>query len=169
MNRELMRTVGNRVLEMIEDNIQAGVDIDGKKFAYSTKTFYRPYNEKLHKKLTKSQQGKLYSIITGKSGKLGMLIHGYKQYKEHFAPGAGFLEWTGALLRDMSIIKLDSNKVIIGFTDPELAQRAFWLNKSGVGRSRKLWKFFGLRREQVLVLEKEFQQHIIAELRKQFS
>ncbi|MHB2150577.1 hypothetical protein ACX8XP_16105 [Calditrichota bacterium LG25] len=70
------------------------------------------------------------------------------------------------MLRNLKIIKAENNQVIIGFTDPIQAQKAFWLNISGVGRSRKLWKLLGLRKEQWEQLKNRYGLDITAEMTK---
>jgi hypothetical protein len=41
-----------------------------------------------------------------------------------------------------SIISMtDNNKVVISFSNPQAEKKAFFLNISGVGKSRKLLKF----------------------------
>ncbi|APF16980.1 hypothetical protein Calab_1517 [Caldithrix abyssi DSM 13497] len=170
-SQKLLTDIGVTVLAMIEQNIAQGVDVHGQKFAYSEKPFYRPYDPQIVKKLGgKSGKGKFYEIVKSKStGKLGMIIlGGYKQYKQKVNPQAAndFLTFSGKMLRNLKIIKAENNQVIIGFTDPIQAQKAFWLNISGAGRSRKLWKFLGLRKEQWEQLKKRYGLQITAEMSK---
>ena len=74
------------------------------------------------------------------------------------------LTYRGEMLRDMNIVNNSNNSTVIGFTDPVQARKAFWLNVSGVGRSRKLWKFLGLRKEQTGMLIKKFEKDITKEV-----
>ena len=169
-SQKLLSDIGLTALAMIEQNIAQGIDIEGKKFAYSEKPFYRPYSKAVQKKLGgKSGQGKFYEIITRQNGKLGMIIlGGYKQYKEKVNPTAknDFLTFSGKMLRNLKIIKTENNQVIIGFTDPIQAKKAFWLNVSGAGRGRKLWKFLGLRKEQWKKLSEQYGLQITGEMSK---
>ncbi len=172
-SQKLLTDIGVTVLAMIEQNIAQGVDVEGNKFTYSEKPFYRPYNPQIIRKLGgKSGKGKFYEIVKSKStGKLGMIIlGGYKQYKQKVNPEASgdFLTWSGQMLRNLKIIKAENNQVIIGFTDPVQAQKAFWLNVSGAGRGRKLWKFLGLRKEQWEQIKKQYGLQITAEMSKLF-
>jgi hypothetical protein len=154
----LLKLLGAEVLQMIEENIARGIDIDGKKYSYSTKPFYRPYDSRIAAKLGKANQGKLFKIVTGKNGNLGMIIlQGYDAYKAALAPNAygSFLQWSGTMLRNMNVINISpltgnetGGSTTLGFNDPLEARKAFYLNVSGAGRSRKLWKFFGLTAAQ---------------------
>jgi len=156
----LLQTAGVFVLAKIEDNIKNGIDYDGNKFSYSGKPFYRPYDAKLYLKLKRNPS--LAKIVTNKNGKLGFIINGYKAYKQFMHPqsATNFLTVKGEMLRDMKILNSGSSsangginsgsssgssgEVIIGFSDPAQSQKAYWFNISGVGKSRKLWKFLGI-------------------------
>jgi len=139
---------------MINDNVSKGVSYDGNKFEYSTNTYARPYDSKLVQKMGGVQaEGKLYDIATSKStGKLTLLIHGYKDFKAKVYPDVAndFLTVSGKMLRNLSVVNVSKQKqeFVIGFTDPEQELKAFWLQVSGVGRSRRLWKFLGLSNAQ---------------------
>lgn len=78
--------------------------------------------------------------------------------KEKINPTAknDFLVSRGTMLSNMKVIETTDSNVTIGWTDSKDAQKAFWLNVSGAGRSRKLWKFLRLRKEQIDELIKEF-------------
>ena len=41
----------------------------------------------------------------------------------------------------------ENGNAVIYFADAESAQKAMWFNISGIGKTRKLWKFFGLTDE----------------------
>ena len=151
-SQKLLDEIAIAALSMIEDNIHKGIDMDGKSYSYSEKPFYHPYSKTIRSKLGgKAGQGKFYEIIKGKNGKLGMIIlGGYKQYKQKINPTAAndYLTFSGKMLRNLNVIEAKGNRIVIGFTDPKQAKKAFWLNVSGAGRSRKLWKFLGLRKSQ---------------------
>ena len=158
--KKLLNIAAVRTLAYIETNIKNGVDCKGGKFQYSKKPFYRPYEKKIASKLGGSDgEGKLYKIITGKNGKLGMIIlGGYDSLKRNLYPQSysHFLTQTGKMLRSMSALKIDDKSAIIGFSDPDSAQKAYWLNVSGAGRSRKLWRFLCISQAQ----EKELTEEI---------
>ncbi len=153
LSEKVLTKAGTIALGMIEENIAKGVDVNGKAYKYSTKPFFMPYNKKIVSRLGgKSGEGKLYDIVhSKKSGKLGMIIlGGYADFKLKVYPDMinNFLEATGKMLRDMKIVNYTDNGVILGFWTKENSDKAFYLNISGAGRSRKLWKFFGLSNEQ---------------------
>ncbi len=162
--------IAYRALELINEQIEAGKDIDGKAYKYSEKPFFRPYSKSLVAKLGgKAKKGVLYSTVK-RQGKMGMIVlQGYKSIREAYgrATDDDFLQFTGNMLAAMDIIKVEANSATIGFTNPRMAQIAFWLNVSGAGKSRKLWKFFGLTKESQDKLAetlKELQQADLDEL-----
>lgn len=156
MNK-LLLTAALKVVAYIEENIKAGIDYEGNKFQYSQKPFYRPFSESIYKKLGKSNKGKLYEIVTSKNGKKGMIILGYDQYKKYMSPNTynTYLTYTGSMLRSLTLIKIDNNQAIIGFTNRSDAEKAYYLNVSGAGKSRKLWKFLGITTKQKEILLNE--------------
>lgn len=148
---KLTDIIGYKIIEFINDQIKQGYDIDGKKYSYSTNPFWMPYSKKVVQKFGKKQQGKLYKI-TNRGGKLGLIIlGGYKSYREKFnrATDSDFLQFTGNLLSSIDIINSDGNSVEVGFNNKKAMELAYYMNVSGVGRSRKLWKFFGLSKENL--------------------
>ncbi|HPN37192.1 MAG TPA: hypothetical protein PL041_02230 [Melioribacteraceae bacterium] len=167
---KLLEIAGVRLLGFINENIRKGEDYEGKKYAYSEKSFYRPYDEKIYKKIKRNPS--LFKIVTNKSGELGFIIHGYKRYKEFMNPAAknSFLTGRGEMLRNMNITNVTDTEVVIGFTDPEQGKKAFWFNVSGVGKSRKLWKFLGIndkqKKELYELLGVEFKTFVVDELGK---
>lgn len=168
--KKLLELAGGELLGFINENIRKGEDYAGTKYAYSENSFYRPYDQEIHKKLKKHPT--LFDIITNKNGKLGFIIHGYKRYKEVMNPTAknSFLTARGEMLRNMNVIKVSDTEVVIGFNDPEQGQKAFWFNVSGVGKRRKLWKFLGINERQKKELYEtlgiEFKIFVVDELGK---
>jgi hypothetical protein len=168
--KKLLEIAGVRVLGFINENIRKGEDFEGKKYAYSEKSFYRPYDEKIYKKIKRNPS--LFQIVTNKNGKLGFIIKGYKRYKEFMNPTAksNFLMDKGEMLRNMNVISVSDTEAIIGFSDPKQGKKAFWFNVSGVGKSRKLWKFLGIndkqKKELYEFLGVEFKTFAVDELGK---
>lgn len=151
-----MRTIGNEALAMIEENVRKGVDTDGKAFKYGEKPFWRPYDKRIIAKLGgKSGAGTFYKIVKS-NNKLGMIIlGGYRRYKEKVAgKPLKFLSLSGQMMRNLNVVSSRQGETIIGFPDKEQAEKAFYLNVSGAGKSRKLWKFMGLRKEQIEELKR---------------
>lgn len=153
LTSQLSKKIGVLALAMIEESIDKGVDIDGNAYHYSEKPFFMPWNSNTQRKLGgRNGEGVFYDLgISRRTGTFGFIIlGGYKAYKEKVNPEAAddFLVWSGKMLRGLKVIEQTEGSVTIGWSDPQLARRAFWLNISGAGRSRKLWKFLGLRREQ---------------------
>jgi hypothetical protein len=145
----LLKRIGDDALAMITEQIGSGVDYEGGSYAYSTKPFWRPWAPDVVRKLGgKAGEGTFYhTFFSHNTGAAGLLIlGGYKAYKEKMNPTAAskYLTWSGKMLRNMKPFAPADDSITIGWTDPVIAQRAFWLNVSGAGRSRKLWKFLGL-------------------------
>jgi len=164
-SENLLSSIGKDAIAFIMDNIKKGVDIEGNSFAYSEKNYWRPFDPAIYSKYKKNQSfGKL--ITTESTGKLGFIIFGYKKFKEVFNPSAkdNYLTFSGKMLRNLNVLKNQNNQIIIGFSDPVQSQKAYWFNISGVGKSRKLWKFLGLRQEQINKLIKDYQDQLVNEV-----
>ncbi len=146
--KKLLEVAGVMTLGYIEENIQKGIDYNGQKYKYSENDFYRPFDPKIYNKLKKHPG--LADIVQNKKGKLGLIIHGYKQYKQVMNPQAqdDFLTDRGEMLRNMQVLSVSESQAVIGWTEDKQAQKAFWFNVSGVGKSRKLWKFLGITKTQ---------------------
>ncbi len=143
-----MHEIGYFVVRAILSQIEQGRDIEGKLFSYSTKTFWRPYSKKYAEKLKKAHEK--FLIIQGANKKKGMLVMGgMAAIRKAFARSTtgDFLNFTGQMLTSLDVISLTAQQVVIGFRSQVAAEKAFWLNISGAGRSRKVWKFFGLTKE----------------------
>lgn len=148
---QLSERIAYRAIDLINQQIKDGIDIDGKPYKYSESPFLMPYSSKVANKFGKDNKGKLYNIVN-KNGKKWLIItKGYKSYREAFnrATDADFLQWTGNMLSSIDIINSDSDSAEIGFTNNKAAKIAYYLNVSGAGRGRKLWKFFGLTKENI--------------------
>jgi len=160
----------NPALASIEENIRKGIDYEGKKFSYSDKDFFRPFDPKIYRGIKKNPD--LGDVIKSKSGKLGFIIHGYGKFKKYFNPQAAndYLTWSGQMLRNMNLINISDTEAVIGFSEGRQAQKAYWFNISGAGRSRKLWKFLGITERQKLKLSDklgdEYRKIVVEELGK---
>lgn len=151
MSNQLMQAVGSRIIEVMNDRIKQGVDLDGKKFSYSARPFARPAGgllQKIHTKLKADEKkgGSRYFQNKG-SGKLWVnFTGGYREFREMSGRSANgdFLQFTGKMLSSVRITKVTDDSVEIGFNDRISGQLAFYQNFSGVGKSRKLWRWFGL-------------------------
>jgi hypothetical protein len=143
---KLIEKVGFKALELIGEQIGRGIDMDDNQYRYSEKPFAMPAGgKKLPKALEKS--GRLRKFVSRRSGKLWQIVTGgYKDWRRinKRSPDGDFLVWSGSLLKSMSCRAQSDTKAVLYFTSAKQAQKAFWLNVSGAGESRKLWKFFGL-------------------------
>jgi hypothetical protein len=143
---KLIEKAGFKVIELLEEQIAKGIDSDGKQYSYSTKPFATPEKYKNQKQLEK--EGKLKTFKTSQGKFWSIVLGGYKEYRKlnNRNPEGDYLQFSGKMLNSISS-RIDSDKrVSIYFTDPQSALKAYWLNESGVGKSRKLWKFFALNK-----------------------
>lgn len=151
-----MLRVALKAVELINEQIREGKDADGKSYAYSEKPFVMPSGAaRLKKQASLEKEGKIARFTT-KQGSLWILVFGgYKSLREMRGQNSDgdFLQDTGAMLRSMSAEETSATEARVVFSDPKSAQKAFWLSVSGAGRSRKLWKFFGLSKENRQKLE----------------
>lgn len=142
-----VENIANKAIELINEQIAEGKDIEGNSYRYSDKPFFMPYNKKLAAKFGK-KSGAFAVVKRGES--LGMIIKGgylsIRKIKGREENG-DFLQDTGAMLKSLGVIKSDTASATIGFRDSLQASKAFWLSYSGAGKSRKAWKFFGLSQE----------------------
>lgn len=149
MSKEIAKQIGYKALQMINEQIDQGVDIDGKKYSYSSKPFWMPYRRKHIQKMGKENKGKLYQIVNSKGRKGVIILGGYRMWREinDRNPDGDFLQWTGNMLASMDVINATNQFAELGFRDKKSAKIAYYLNVTGAGRGRKLWKFFGLTKE----------------------
>lgn len=158
----LIGKAGFYAIELIEQQVEKGINEEGKAYKYSEKPFAMPGKFANQKKLVK--EGRLKTFTT-KQGKLWtMVMGGYKDFRKlkNRNPEGDYLTFTGKMLNSLSSRVESSSKVVIYFTSPEQSQKAFWLTVSGAGKSRKLWKFFGLTKES----ENKLQEFIKAGVNK---
>jgi hypothetical protein len=181
----VIKTLGQRALQLIEEGIREGLDITGKRYAYSEKPFVRPLGGpdlnaiqmarvrmRMNSETGREAEDKTLQPFTAKSGAVWVRVPGgYKDWKSLVfkrPDGGPFLEGRGDMLRSMAVTAVDDHSATIGFTDPEQAQKAFWLNISGAGKGRKLWRFLGLRPEQqyqlLMVLAPEYRKAVVKAL-----
>jgi hypothetical protein len=143
----VMQRIALKAIELINTQAEEGVDMDGKQYAYSTKPFAMPLGAGRFRKSAKAmvKAGKI-NIIKRSDKDWAIIVGGYKALREErgLSSSSDFLQDSGAMLRALTVEAKDEKSAIIKFSDAAAAQKAFWLTVSGAGKSRKLWKFFGL-------------------------
>ncbi len=153
MTTEIMNQLAVRARQMIKDNVNRGVDIDGKAYEYSEKPFVRPWaGTRLPKANIESfvKEGRIKPFRT-KAGKLWMVVAGgYKDFRRMRGQkdDGDFLTDRGTMLRNLKVIETTADTMTVGFSDAVQLKKALWFNVMGVGKGKKLWKFLGLRKEQ---------------------
>ena len=142
----IIEDIGFKAKEIILRRIGEGRDTDGNQFRYSRNPYSQPYDPKLAKKLGKAG----HRLFKKNGGKLWMLVHG-GYYSVRKAKGRGtendFLQDEGTMLKALGV-RTGTNTAILGFTDALQSKKAYWLNISGVGKRRVLWKFMGLNTKE---------------------
>lgn len=148
----ILQYASQRAIELIKEQIAEGIDIEGKPYRYSTRPFARPVSGipgwgKIKNSLLKSKEIKLFRT---KEGKLWVRVEGgYRRFREFTGrkPDGDFLQYSGKMLAALSSSPKSPNKIILGFSTARASEIAFYLNVSGAGRSRRLWRFLGLTKE----------------------
>lgn len=146
MNSQLMLRIGLKAVNLIQEQIEQGIDANGNKYSYSTKPFARPFDGRIKGLKSLVKQEKI-SIFRTKKGALWLLVKdGYKAYRQYTGrnPDGDYLTYTGKMLSSLTARATGPLSSLIYFSDAESAQKAFWLTRSGIGKSKKLWNFMGL-------------------------
>ena len=176
---DILNLAATRILQLILKQIAEGRDIEGKAYQYSTKTFARPAGNSLIPggKFKDAEKAGDITLFKTKAGKLWMLIHGgYKKYRELAGRSTegDFLNFSGNMLAAMTA-RVNGNLINVGFSSQGESEKAFYLNISGAGRSHRLWKFFGLNKQNMEAVAREFgsqyaaSPQFISEISKLFS
>lgn len=148
-SREIMNRIAIRALELLHEQIERGYDIYSNKYEYSTKPFARPAGGivRFREFASKAQKSGLLHYFTNKNSKSKWVIFtkGYKSFRALAGrnPDGDFLNFTGELLSSLTY-KVNSDEIIIGFSSRRAAEKAYYLNVTGAGKSRKFWRFLGL-------------------------
>ena len=165
---ELLRKLGARAVELINIRTLEGIDAEGKKFVgYSTRPFCRPYAGVPKTTINRLEaEGSLsYFTVRGKDrGALWIRIEdGYLEFKRARNPawnGVVDLHDTGEMMRNLSVTGTGASSVTIGFKTFPAAQKAYWHNVSGAGRSHVIRKFLGISPKDMTELIDLIQQGI---------
>lgn len=147
---EAKRLIGMKICELIIRNADEGIDINGKKFAPFSFSYWFA---KKYKKKSKSKTKK------GKSRYL-------KQAESAFATEKNnvFLTQSGAMLAAIDVVKIDekTSEITIGFNDKNASKIAFYHNVSGAGKGRVIRRFFGVKKAD----EDELYSYAVEQLAK---
>lgn len=163
INRQILEKVAIRVIELINEQIENGVDIENIKYSYSTSPFVRPLSPKHFAKVKRAVKDDKANIFTTKKGSKWVFIKGgYKDYRRIIGrdPDGDFLQDTGKMLASLNY-SINHNEIQVTFSSTEDAQKAYWLNVAGVGKSKKKWKFLGLNENSKQKLIEEFSNLIV--------
>ena len=156
IDRSLLAAVGSEVVAIIRDRTLKGIFLEGSSpgaGSYSTKPAPIPIGG-----LPKRAQSRVWQMLkTGdpsvraftnvKSRRTWVVLSGgYKQFRElaGLQTAVVNLNWSGRMMRNLSVVNLSSDSVAVGFTSPEESQKAQWHNTLGAGRSHKKHVFLGL-------------------------
>jgi|GEM_PF-1200651 len=161
--KDILNRIAIRALELVHQQINEGIDIDGNHYQYSKHPFSRPAGGMPLKSSLKQleKEGKLAVFIT-KQGRLWVTVKGgYRSYREMTGrePNDDFLTFTGKMLASLTA-KTRANTITLGFSQPKEADLAYKLQILGVGRSKKLWKFLGLTKKNEEILKEEISKDL---------
>lgn len=159
ITQQAMYRAGLLAVKMIRERTLAGKDVDGKPFKpYGTRVFARPAGG-----LTKAARSNLRKMASyfRKGGSLWMAVQGgYKAYKEAVYGDSSIvnLQAEGHMLRALTVLEpvdTQSGVVRVGFTRSEEAEKAYWHNVSGAGKSRAIRRFMGLSEAEKRIIAKD--------------
>ena len=159
ISQQAMYRAGLMAVKMIRDRTLAGKDVDGQSFKpYSTQPFARPAGG-----LTKTARANLKGLTKffRRNGSLWMLVEGgYKAFKDAVYGDSSTvnLQAEGHLLRSLTVLEpvdTATGVVRVGFTRSEEAEKAYWHNVSGAGKSRAIRKFMGLTEAEKKIIAKD--------------
>lgn len=129
-SQQQLKRIGLHLVSLIRDRTAKGKDKDGFPFKeYSKRPFAIPYanaTKAAVKQLVKEGKAVLF-MRNGK--KMALIKTGYLDYKQLVYKNTGYdgtvnLMLTGRMMQDLNVIQLDNNRIVIGFNNAEMAQRA---------------------------------------------
>ena len=129
-SQQQLKRIGLHLVSLIRDRTAKGKDKDGLPFKeYSQRPFDIPYanaTKAAIKQLVKEGKAVLF-MRNGK--KMALIKTGYLEYKQLVYKNTGYdgtvnLMLTGRMMQDLNVIQLDNNRIVIGFNNAEMAQRA---------------------------------------------
>jgi len=164
----ILNKIGARVIELINEQVAKGIDYEGNTYSYSTKPFSRPARGQYLSKFKRAEKENKVKYFKTKKGSLWMVVlGGYKSYRNIIgrSDNSDYLQDTGKMLAALTY-KVKGDKIQIGFTSKKEAEKAFWLNTAGAGKSKTKWKFLGLTDENIDKVIKEFAELILLDIIK---
>lgn len=140
MKASILQRIGTKLVTIIVKRTTEGKDRYGKPFTpYSKRPFAMPSGATTKRAIALLKKSKGVSWFTTATGAKWIVVHGgYAALKNAVfakAGGAGAvnLTLTGKMLRSVNVIEVDSatNRVRIGFTRTEDAEKAYWNKERG--------------------------------------
>ena len=130
-SQQQLKRIGLHLVSLIRDRTAKGKDKDGLPFKeYSKNAFGMPYgaaNKKAVRQLVKEDKAVIFTSANNKKWvlfKTGYLDYKKLLYKDTSYDGTVNLMLTGRMMQDLNVIQLDNNRIVIGFNNAEMAQRA---------------------------------------------
>ena len=163
INKQILEKIGIRVIELINEQIDEGIDFEGVKYSYSTSPFVRPLGQKHYSKIKRAIKEEKATIFNTKNGSKWVFIEGgYKDYRSIIGrdPDGDYLQDTGKMLAALNY-QVMGNEIKISFSSAQESQKAYWLNVAGAGKSKKKWKFLGLSPNNQNKLIEEFSSLVV--------
>lgn len=125
-----LKRIGLHLLSLIRDRTAKGLDAKGLPFkSYSKNPFVIPYavaTKKAVNELVKQNK----AVIFYRAGKkMALIKSGYLEYKKLVYKDTSYdgtvnLMLTGRMMQDLNVLDLQDNKILIGFNNTEMAERA---------------------------------------------
>ena len=173
--------VGNKTLFVIRRRTREGKFLPGSSPGagdYSTKPFAMPLgaaNKTLSGRIEKAAGNSRskyhdpdnFQLFTSKAGSLWVLAKGGYSGLRALAGKQNekvSMSWSGSYLRDLGVLRTESDNIILGWKSRENQQLAYWHEVSGAGKSRRIHKILGLtkaeEKELLPIVEKEFLKRV---------
>lgn len=149
--------VAHRAVEMIQENIDAGVSVDPSGRAspfepYSTRPFARPIGGLTKATIKRLDDAGQIERFQREGGRQWIIVlGGYVALKRAMNPawtGEVDLANTGEMRRQIAVLRADENGIEIGFLTAQTSRIAFYHNVAGAGKSRTIRRFLDLTIEQ---------------------
>ena len=154
INIKNLNEVGQYAVTLIVERTAKGIDATGNPFLpYSTNPFAMPASATTKAALQRLKAQGLLNYFTTKKGTLWVIVKGgYRALKQARYPqdsGTVNLWATGAMMRNLRVLRTDGDAVIIGFSRQEEMKKAFWNQNAKANR-----KFMGLVKNEIAELTK---------------
>ena len=130
-SQQQLKRIGIHLVSLIRDRTAKGKDKDGLPFKeYSQRPFTIPYANATKAAIKQLVKEKKAMIFTDANNvKKAIIFNGYLDYKKLVYKDTSYdgtvnLIMTGRMLANFGVINVSGNKIVLGFNDTQMAERA---------------------------------------------